>query len=70
MDDGSRWRIFPGDLDVTLGWEPGSDLKLETVPDNVSSQALVNPADNSRVRVIAAAEHWPVQHVEGVLRNG
>jgi hypothetical protein len=22
LDDGSRWRIFPGDLDLTLNWKP------------------------------------------------
>jgi hypothetical protein len=28
LDDGSRWQIFPGDLDVTLGWQPETDLDL------------------------------------------
>jgi hypothetical protein len=28
LDDGSTWRIFPGDLDVTLNWRPETDLKL------------------------------------------
>src|ERR1700722_3449651 len=22
LDDGSRWQIFPGDLDLTLSWKP------------------------------------------------
>jgi len=22
LEDGSRWQIFPGDLDLTLDWQP------------------------------------------------
>jgi hypothetical protein len=22
LEDGSRWQIFPGDLDLTLNWKP------------------------------------------------
>ena len=28
LDDGSKWQIFPGDLDVTLNWQPDTELKL------------------------------------------
>lgn len=28
LDDGSKWQIFPGDLDITLNWRPDTDLKL------------------------------------------
>jgi hypothetical protein len=28
LDDGSKWQIFPGDLDVTLNWKPTTELKL------------------------------------------
>ena len=26
LDDGSKWQIFPGDLDVTLNWKPDTEL--------------------------------------------
>ncbi|MDX3968275.1 MAG: hypothetical protein QHD01_16970 [Bradyrhizobium sp.] len=26
LEDGSRWQIFPGDLDLTLDWTPDTDL--------------------------------------------
>jgi hypothetical protein len=33
LDDGSKWQIFPGDLDVTLNWKPDTDLKLVRIDD-------------------------------------
>ncbi|MGY4511424.1 hypothetical protein [Bradyrhizobium sp. USDA 3650] len=26
LDDGSRWQIFPGDLDLTLNWKPETEI--------------------------------------------
>jgi hypothetical protein len=70
LDDGSKWQIFPGDLDVTLNWKPETDLELENIDDEISSHALVGTADGSKVRVIAADETWPVKHVKTKLRDG
>ena len=70
MDDGSRWRIFPGDLDITLGWKPETDLKLNHIQDDVSSLVLVSIEDDSRVRVIPAGENWPARETKNVLREG
>jgi hypothetical protein len=70
LDDGSRWQIFPGDLDETLGWTPETELSLERSGDRVSSHVLVNAKDQSRVRVIAAGETWPVGAVRNVLKEG
>jgi hypothetical protein len=70
LDDGSEWRIFPGDIDFTLNWQPETELKVEKIDDEISSHALVASADHSRVRVISAAESWPVREVKNVLKNG
>jgi hypothetical protein len=70
LDDGSTWRIFPGDLDVTLNWRPETDLKLVHIDDEVSSHALISVDDNSRVRVLSTAENWPVKDVGTQLKNG
>ena len=70
LDDGSKWRIFPGDLDVTLNWKPETDLKLVLIEDEISSHALINTTDNSRVRVLPASENWPVRQVRSMLRDG
>ena len=58
LDDGSTWRVFPGDLDLTLNWRPDTDLKLVRIDDEVSSHALISEGDNSRVRVLATSENW------------
>jgi hypothetical protein len=70
LDDGSKWQIFPGDLDVTLNWQPETELKLVRVADDASSHALVNEADNTRVRVLPAGQSWPVKEVKDILRDG
>ena len=57
LADGSRWQIFPGDVDVTLNWQPDVDLTVVRIVDEVSSHGLVSTsADNSRVRVTCPRE--------------
>ena len=70
LDDGSRWQIFPGDLDVTLNWRPETDLKLVHIYDEVSSHALISVDDNTRVRVLSSAKHWSLKDVKAKLKNG
>ncbi|KQT29346.1 MAG: hypothetical protein ACOY3N_06615 [Bradyrhizobium sp.] len=70
LDDGSQWQIFPGDLAATLSWKPETDLHLERSADRVSSHVLVNTADQSCVRVIAADETWPDGEVKNALKDG
>jgi hypothetical protein len=61
LNDGSRWKIFPGDLDIPLKWEPETDLRVEQIDDDT---------DGSRVRVIPATEEWPVGQVKQALKEG
>src|SRR5215475_7588865 len=43
LDDGSRWQIFPGDLDVTLHWQPETELDLVRADhDEMGTHALVS----------------------------
>ena len=70
LEDGSQWQIFPGDLAATLSWKPETDLHLEQSADRVSSHVLVNTADQSRVRVIAAGATWPDGEVKNALKDG
>ena len=68
LDDGSRWKIFPGDLDLTLDWKPETELSLVQSDDDVSSHALVGAG--GKVRVIPADDSWPVKEVKAVLKEG
>jgi hypothetical protein len=68
LNDGSRWQIFPGDLDLTLNWKPETDLAVVRIDDEVSSHALVG--EGGKVRVIPAGESWPVLEVRSVLKDG
>jgi hypothetical protein len=70
LDDGTTWRIFPGDLDVTLNWKPDVDLKLVRINNDTCSHALISDDDNSRVRVIPTSENWPTKEVKTILKDG
>jgi hypothetical protein len=69
LADGSQWQIFPGDLDVTLGWNPETGLTiLEAPARELGTHFLVS--DVGPVRVIPAGENWPVREVKEVLKDG
>lgn len=60
--------IFPGDVDVTLDWQPETDLILLLVADEVSSHILVS--ESGPVRVVPAGESWPASQVKAMLKDG
>jgi hypothetical protein len=68
LEDGSRWQIFPGDLDVTLGWAPEADITLLKVDDEIASHVLLS--ESGPVRVIAVGESWRLSEAKSVLGEG
>lgn len=68
LDDGSRWQIFPGDLDLTLNWKPETDLTVVPSDDEISSHMLVGGGVN--VHVIGAGENWRAREVKSALKQG
>lgn len=70
LDDGSNWRIWPGDIALTLQWVPTTVLHISVIDDEFCSHALINTTDGSRVRVIKASEDWPVQQMQQLLKKG
>ena len=70
LEDGSSWRIWPGDIALTLRWLPTTVLQVSEIEDEFCSHALIDQSDGSRVRVIGASEDWPVQQVRRSLKKG
>ena len=70
LDDGSRWRIWPGDFSQTLQWLPATEVEIAAIDDAVCSHAIVNRSDGSRVRVIGVDATWPVEQVRRSLKSG
>jgi len=70
LNDGSTWRIWPGDVSMTLQWLPATELDVAEIEDDICSHALVTRSDGSRVRVIRASEDWPADVVRRALREG
>ena len=68
LDDGSRWQIFPGDLDLTLNWKPETEITVAPGEDALSSHVLVG--GGATVRVLAAGESWPAREVKTALKRG
>lgn len=68
LDDGSRWQIFPGDLDLTLNWKPETEISVALAEDNLGSHVLVGAGAN--VRVIPEDESWLVREVKNALKDG
>jgi hypothetical protein len=68
LDDGSKWKIFPGDLDLTLTWRPETILSIIRVDDQISTYALDGAGE--RVHVIPDGESWPPHDVESILKRG
>jgi hypothetical protein len=67
LDDGSRWQIFPGDLDLTLGWKPETELSIVPTDDEISSHALIGGGE--KVRVTPAGQSWPIREVNPFSRT-
>jgi hypothetical protein len=63
LEDDSTWRIWPADLAATLKWMPSTQLTVTKIEDEFCTHALVDQAEDTRVRVIAATDHWPPEAV-------
>jgi hypothetical protein len=70
LDNGFSWRIWPGDIALTLEWLPTTVLEVSEIDDEFCSHALIDKTNGSRVRAIEASKDWPVQQVRQSLKNG
>ena len=70
LSDNCAWRIWPADISKTLQWLPTTEIDVVSVAHQVCSNALVDRADGSLVRVIKADMDWPVDTVRRLLSMG
>lgn len=69
LEDRTGWRIWPGDIAVTLKWLPTTELQVLAVDHELYSHVLINQADGSRAGVIQADTKWPAEQVRRHLKK-
>ena len=67
LEDGSAWRIWPGDLAKTLHWKPSTRLVVHEIDGEFCTHALFDRVHGICVRVIDAAEHWLPENIVSAL---
>jgi hypothetical protein len=70
LEDDSSWRIWPGDVALTLRWLPTTVVHVLAIEDEFCSHALIDRRGGSQVRVIKESEDWPVQQVRQSFKKG
>jgi hypothetical protein len=70
LTDGSKWRIWPGDLATTLGWTSEVEIEVSTIEDEFCSHVLVDQSGGSKVRAIEASNDWPIDKLRKALGRG
>jgi hypothetical protein len=48
LEDGSSWRIWPGDIALTLGWSSITVLEVSEIDDEFCSHALIHASHHLR----------------------
>ena len=67
LEDGSEWRIWPGDLGATLLRMPSSRLAVSEIEDECCTHVLVDRLYGTAVRAIEADAAWNPEHIEASL---
>ena len=70
LTDGSKWRIWPGDLATTLGWTSEAEIEVLPIEDEFCSHVLVDQSKGARVRAIEASSDWPIEKLRKSLGRG
>jgi hypothetical protein len=70
LEDGTRWRIWPGDIATTLRWLPTTQLQVVATDHEFYSHVLINQSDGAKVGVIQADADWPAKQVQWHLKKG
>jgi hypothetical protein len=67
LEDGSQWRIWPGDLAATLDWVPSSRLAVSEIDDECCTHVLIDRQHGTTVRAVEAEATWCPKKIEASL---
>ena len=67
LEDGSAWRIWPGDLAIPLLWMPSTRLAVSEIDDECCTHVLIDRVHGTCVRVIEAEEDFAPEEIEASL---
>jgi hypothetical protein len=67
LEDGSSWRIWPGDLATPLLWMPSTRLAVSEINGECWTHVLTDRLHGTCVRVIEAAAEWAPEKIEASL---
>ena len=67
LEDGSAWRIWPGDLAIPLLWMSSTRLAVSEIDDEHCTHVLVDRLHGTCVRVIEAEAAWAPEQIEASL---
>lgn len=67
LEDGSAWRIWPGDLVIPLLWMPSTRLAVSEIDDEYCTHVLIDRIHGTCVRVIEAVADWSPDEIAASL---
>ena len=67
LEDGSSWRIWPGDLAIPLLWMSSTRLAVSEINGECWTHVLIDRLHGTCVRVIEAASEWIPEKIEASL---
>jgi len=67
LEDGSAWRIWPGDLVIPLLWMPSTRLAVSEIDDEYCTHVLIDRIHGTSVRVIEAVADWSPDEIAASL---
>jgi len=65
MLDGTRWRVWPGDIPTTAIWLPTTSIEIQKIEHEFCSHALLKLPGRQLAKAIPADREWPVKEIVG-----
>lgn len=69
LADGSRWRIWPEDIALTLEWSVQPEIEFIVIQNETCTHALIDQSNGSQIRVVEEESIWRPEKVRELLRR-